>query len=138
MPAKDLIHDAVKNALIKDGWTITDDPYTIEYEGEYLFADLAAERQLAAERNGEKIIVEIKSFVGLSIIQDFKEMLGQYSLYLPVLAETASEYKLFVAVDSVTYFNNFQHPIIRLALSENNVPLIVVETDAEEIVEWIK
>jgi len=26
MPALDLYHDTVKNALIKDGWTITDDP----------------------------------------------------------------------------------------------------------------
>jgi XisH protein len=24
--AKDLFHEAVKKALIKDGWTITDDP----------------------------------------------------------------------------------------------------------------
>ena len=26
MPAKDIYHDTVKNALIKDGWTITHDP----------------------------------------------------------------------------------------------------------------
>ena len=25
MPAKDIYHETVKNALIKDGWTITDD-----------------------------------------------------------------------------------------------------------------
>ncbi len=46
MPAKDAIHDAVKNALIKDGWTITADPYVIDYAGLTLYADLAAERQL--------------------------------------------------------------------------------------------
>ena len=27
MPAHDTFHDAVKHGLIKDGWTITDDPY---------------------------------------------------------------------------------------------------------------
>ena len=26
MPVKDIYHDTVKNALIKDGWTITHDP----------------------------------------------------------------------------------------------------------------
>jgi hypothetical protein len=26
MPARDIYHDAVKNALIKEGWIITDDP----------------------------------------------------------------------------------------------------------------
>jgi hypothetical protein len=30
MPAKDVYHDAVRNALVKDGWTITADPYPIK------------------------------------------------------------------------------------------------------------
>ncbi|MCL4867605.1 MAG: hypothetical protein KJ063_01440 [Anaerolineae bacterium] len=29
MSAKDLIHEAVHNALLKDGWSITDDPLTL-------------------------------------------------------------------------------------------------------------
>ena len=28
MPAKDIYHDHVREALEKDGWTITDDPYS--------------------------------------------------------------------------------------------------------------
>ena len=44
MPAKDVYHDAVKNALIKDGWTITADPYKIKYKDAELFADLAVEK----------------------------------------------------------------------------------------------
>ena len=46
MPQKDRVHDAIKNALIKDGWLITDDPYTIQYEGTTVFADLAAKRHM--------------------------------------------------------------------------------------------
>jgi hypothetical protein len=30
MPAKDKFHEIVKAALIKDGWTITDDPLFIK------------------------------------------------------------------------------------------------------------
>jgi hypothetical protein len=41
MPAKDLYHEAVKNALIKDGWVILADPYKIKYKDAELFADLA-------------------------------------------------------------------------------------------------
>ena len=70
--AKDIIHDQVKNALIKDGWTITHDPFTMKYGDARLFADLAAERTLAAKRNGEQIIVEIKSFLGASLVPDRK------------------------------------------------------------------
>ena len=31
MPAKDIFHDTVKNALIKEGWIITDDPLYLDY-----------------------------------------------------------------------------------------------------------
>jgi hypothetical protein len=48
MPAKDIYHNAVKSALVKDGWTITADPYRIVYEDAELYADLAAERPIAA------------------------------------------------------------------------------------------
>jgi len=40
MPAKDRYHDAVKNALTKDGWDITADPYPIKDEEVKLAADL--------------------------------------------------------------------------------------------------
>ncbi|WP_442939370.1 element excision factor XisH family protein [Nostoc sp.] len=31
MPTRDSIHNIVKQAIIKDGWKITDDPYVISY-----------------------------------------------------------------------------------------------------------
>ena len=71
MPATDFIHDAVKQALIKDGWTITDDPFTITYEDATLYADLAAERALAAVRADRRIVVEIKTFLGPSLYYDW-------------------------------------------------------------------
>src|SRR5919198_955861 len=98
MPAEDTIHDAVKSALQKDGWTITDDPYTITFEGEHLYADLAAERPLAAERNGEKIVVEIKSFLGISLIKDLEAAVGQYQIYNSILEVTAPERLLYMAL----------------------------------------
>jgi hypothetical protein len=85
--AKDIIHDAVKKALVKDGWTITADPFTIKYEDATLFADLAAERVIAAEKAEQKIIIEIKSFAGPSAMQEFEGALGQYQTYLPYAAK---------------------------------------------------
>ncbi|WP_293020707.1 MULTISPECIES: element excision factor XisH family protein [unclassified Moorena] len=81
MPKLDIIHKAVKNALIKDGWIITDDPYIIEYRKTKLYADLGAERPIAVQRNEQKLVVEVKSFVGTSKLQDLKEALGQYDIY---------------------------------------------------------
>ena len=43
MAAKDLFHDAVKQALLKDQWVITADPLTFKIEGVRFEIDLAAE-----------------------------------------------------------------------------------------------
>ncbi len=59
--ARDLFHDAVKKALIKDGWQITNDPFFLKVGGVEFYVDIGAEKLIAAERNNEKIAVEIKS-----------------------------------------------------------------------------
>ena len=137
MPRLDIIHDAVKNALMKDGWKITDDPYIIQYRRTILYADLGAERPIAAERNGQKLVVEAKSFVGASKIQDLKEALGQYDIYRYLLEATAPERKLYVAVSAVAYKSFFNQDVIQLILTRHQLPLIVVDVEAEEITQWI-
>lgn len=137
MAAKDKIHNTVKQALIKDGWTITHDPFTIAYGDDTVFADLAAERPFTAERDGEKIIVEVKSFIGRSTIQDFKTALGQYMLYRPAILRLAPEYKLYVAISEVTYSSDLQRDIVQLAVQEYKLPFIVVNIAKEEITQWI-
>ena len=63
MSAKDVYHDVCILALEKDGWKITHDPLTLAYRKTEVFVDLAAERVVAAEREGERIAVEVKSFL---------------------------------------------------------------------------
>jgi hypothetical protein len=61
--AKDVFHQQVKKALIKDGWIITHDPFTIRIsEAIKLQIDLAAENAIAAERNIEKIMDKIERY----------------------------------------------------------------------------
>jgi hypothetical protein len=137
MPKLDIIHDAVKNALIKDGWTITDDPYVIQYRRITLYADLGAERPIAAQRNGQKLVVEVKSFLGASKIQDLKEALGQYDIYRYLLEETAPDRKLYVAVSTVANNTFLNQDAIQLILNRHHLPLIIVDLEAEEIKQWI-
>jgi Holliday junction resolvase-like predicted endonuclease len=61
--AKDLYHYIVREALEKDGWTIINDPYVLKVGGLKMEIDLAAEKVIAATKENEKIIVEIKSFI---------------------------------------------------------------------------
>jgi XisH protein len=137
MPKLDFIHDAVKNALIKDGWVITDDPYIIQYEKTTLYADLGAERPIAAERNGQKLVVEVKSFVGTSKIRDLKEALGQYDIYRYLLEEVAPDRKLYVAISTSAYKNFFSQNMIQLIISKHQLPLVVIDTETEEVKQWI-
>lgn len=73
MPARDLFHDAVREGLEKEGWTITADPYVIRIEGVTYDIDLGANKVLAANKGTEKIAVEIKTFIGPSFVNKFHE-----------------------------------------------------------------
>jgi hypothetical protein len=98
MPARNVHHDAVVEALISDGWTITHDPLTITYGGKDLFVDLGAERAaLAAEKEGRRIAVEIQSFFNPSPVRDLQEAVGQYQVYRAVLSETQPDRQIYLA-----------------------------------------
>ncbi len=55
--AKDKFHQAVKNALIKEEWAITDDPLFLQFGGVDLFVDLGAEKMIAAQKENYQIAV---------------------------------------------------------------------------------
>ncbi len=138
MSAKDRIHDAVKNSLIKDGWTITHDPYKIKYGDDQVYVDLAAERTIAAERSGSRILVEVKSFTGSSTLHDLKIAVGQFIMYRSVLDELGVEDKLYIAVSDDVYANDFNRDMVKLVINRNEIPLLVVALDSEEVIEWTR
>jgi predicted RecB family endonuclease len=78
--AKDRFHTVVRTALEKGGWQITADPYEINIDDVDFEIDLAAEKLLAAERENQKIAVEVKSFISPSNVSDFHMALGQFQL----------------------------------------------------------
>lgn len=137
MAAKDIIHGAVCEALKNDGWRITHEPYSIEYETIKLSVDLAAEPIIAAERDGQKIAIEIKSFIGRSPVQDFKLALGQYNLYVAYLEILAPERTLYLAVSQRVYQEFFQQAAIQIAIQRYQVKMLVVDIAQQEVVQWI-
>lgn len=137
MSARDRIHRTVRRALIKDGWTITHDPFPLELEGEFLETDLAAEQSVAAERSEELIAVEVKSFIRDSLISDFEAAVGQYLVYRLILSKREPERKLYLGVSDLAYETLIRSAIVRLVIEEFSIPLIIVDQFAEEIVRWI-
>lgn len=136
MSARDLFHEVVKNALKKEEWVITHDPLEIQFEEVKLKIDLGAERLIAAEKAGEKIAVEVKSFASNSAVSDFHTALGQFLNYQIALEENEPERLLYLAVPVDTYETFFQTRLAKIAVQRHQVKLIVYDPIMEVIVQW--
>ncbi len=136
--ARDLVHQAVKKALVKDDWLITDDPYTISFGGVNMAVDLGAEKLIAATKDNQKIAVEIKSFLEKSsAISEFHTALGQFINYRAVIKRKEPERVLFLAVPDFTYDTFFSLEFPQLMIRENQLKLIIFEPNKEIIISWI-
>ncbi|NJR48414.1 MAG: fatty-acid oxidation protein subunit alpha [Leptolyngbyaceae cyanobacterium CSU_1_3] len=137
MVARDRFHQVVKTALMKDGWIVTHDPLQIKVGGVDMEIDLGAERLLAAEREGKKIAVEVKSFLtSASAISEFHTALGQFINYRGALRREEPDRVLYLAVPDLTYNSFFQLDFPASMLKENEVKLIVYDIELEKIVQW--
>lgn len=137
MPRKDLIHDAVKNALVKDGWTITNDPFRIVYGDTDVYADLRITKTEADTTLQRALVIEIKGFTQTSPIHDLEVALGQYELYRIYLKHVAPNEKLYLAISAVTYEVQFARPAFAVIVEDKRLPLLIVHIEREEIVRWI-
>lgn len=138
MSRRDQFHYAVRCALEKEGWFITHDPFTIQIATAVkIKIDLGAESTIAAQREREKIAVEIKSFTTDSDISEFHVALGQYLNYWQALEENEPDRILYLAVPIETHQDFFQLPFIQKALSRYQINQIVYDPNKEEIEAWI-
>lgn len=137
MPAADSIHDPVVTALQKDGWTVTDDPLTIEYGELYLFVDLGAERAVAAKKGTEQIAVEVKSFPSKSRVTDLQQAVGQFVVYRAFLRRVEPKRVLYLAVSSEIYAEVFKAGAGDLIRTDVGLRLVVVDVKNEEVVRWL-
>lgn len=137
MPARDRYHDIFKNALLKDGWTITHDPLRLKWGVKDMYVDLGAEQVVTAQKAERKIAVEIKSFVGASEINDLQNAVGQYFVYRSVMARTEPDRILYVAIDNEVFGDIFEEPLGSLMLEDYQIPLVVFDVEREVILQWI-
>jgi hypothetical protein len=137
MPAKDIYHNTVKQALQKDGWQITHDPFPLQIGKKRLSADLGAERLISAEKGTQKIVVEVKSFVGQSDVKDLQQALGQYVLYRQILNEMGSDRTLYLAVSQATFNSVFTIELGQVLLKNQIIKLIVFNSEREAIAQWL-
>jgi hypothetical protein len=138
MSARDTFHELVKTALQNEGWTITHDPYHIDLGFVDFYIDLGAERLLAATKDDEKIAVEIKTFLATSTISEFHTAIGQFINYRIALEDDDPERQLYLAVPLDIYKRFFKYSFIQTVIRRNQIPLIVYDTQKQEIAQWIR
>jgi XisH protein len=138
--AKDLFHIALKNALKKDGWTVTHDPFPLTSKSENMDyeIDLGAERILAAERGTEQIAVEIKSFLKPSLVNEFHSILGQYLVYNEGLKQLNENRVLYLALPAFADVRMSDYPFIQHLVTHFQVKIIVFDEINQIITQWKK
>lgn len=138
MPQKDSYHDSVRNALEKDGWLVTHDPFTIRLEDVKFYVDLAAEKTIEANGETRKVAIEIKVFGGLSFLNEFEKAVGQYLIYKQFLDDLFPERILFLAISQDVFEESFSLPSINAVVSKQKIKLLVFNSELEEITKWIE
>ena len=136
MAAPDTYHDAVVTALVKDGWTITDDSLFIKSRGIDLLIELGAENIVGAEKDGKKIAIEIKSLVGTSAIAEFHTTVGQFENYRLALEDEDPDRMLYVAIPITTFESFFTIPFVQHAVRKYDMALLVFDPEGQEIKKW--
>ncbi len=136
--AKDLIHEAVKEALQADGWTITDDPLIVPIEETFVKMDLGAERVIAAQKGSEKIAVEIKTLQNPSIVYSFYEAFGQYMFYRDALTDQGIDREMYLGVSELAFKRLTKLSFISKRIQQYHIKILVVDLEAKKIVQWEK
>jgi hypothetical protein len=132
-----MYHLAVRRALEKEGWLVTDDPLYFDFEDFHIMLDLGAERVVACERAGQKIAVEIKSFIQASRIHEYHRALGQYRTYQAALELRDADRKMYLAAPDGLYHTFFQNELIQYTIKRNEVALLLYDSENEVITQWL-
>lgn len=137
MSAKNVCHDVVVHALIADGWTITDDPLTLSYGGKDVYVDLGAEKTtIGAEKAGQRIVVEIQSFLSLSPVRDLEQAVGQFEIYRAILEKTDPDRALFLAIPRRVYEGLILEPFGQLVADRVKLRFLVFSEEEEKVIQW--
>jgi len=92
---------------------------------------------LVTEKQGQKIAVEVKSFIGPSAVTELEKAVGQYAVYRSWLSRTQAERLLYLAVDENAFNDIFEDIAGRVLIEDYAINMIVVDITTEEVVKWI-
>jgi len=110
---------------------------TVKLTKRKVFIDLGAEKLLIAEKEHQKIAVEVKSFVSLSPLKDFYNALGQYQLYTLALKHRFPDRVLYLAMPDESYALLRSDDLLAEFLDELNLNYLIFNSTQTVIKQWI-
>ena len=116
---------------------VGNDPLVIQYGSINLYIDLGAEKLIAAEKEGVRIAVEVKSFLGASVVSEFHTALGQFLNYRFALQEKQPERILFLAVPIDIYTTFFSLAFTQGIVVQYDLKLLIYQPETQEVLQWI-
>jgi hypothetical protein len=131
MPAKDKFHDVVLLALQKDGWAIDEEQVELVLDRRILWIDLRA------VKDDISILVEIKSFLSPSPVEDLAQAIGKYALYSVILKAKKSDEALYLAVPNTAYIGILNERLGKLVIKNLRIKYLVFDVEQEIVIEWI-
>ena len=137
MSAQDKFLDAVLNALVKDGWTITATEVRLPFDSNNSYVDFLAEQTVTAEREGREIAVEVKTFAGKSVMSELEKALGQFLIYRTGLSFAKMEHELYLAAP-VEMQDFFKRPAATQLRKGIGIKILIYHPQREEIIEWLE
>jgi XisH protein len=132
MPAKDRHHDSVVRALVKEGWSITHEQFTIVLPGRFLWIDLRAVKT----PENVAMLIEVKGLEGISPVEALASAVGKYALYRAALKLAHISDPLYMAVPAKAFEGILSESIGQYLMESLDIRLIVFDPEQREIIQW--
>ncbi len=114
------------------------DPLSLKVGRIPVFIDIGAEKIIGAEKDGQKIAVEIKTFGQLSFITALYEAIGKYIVYKEVLKIKNVNRVLYLAIPTDIWKEFGEEPIVKNIFEDYKFNFLLYEPTKETISSWIE
>ncbi len=129
MPRYDTCHDAVADALRREGWQV-------ENEAPRRFKRRIVNFDLRASREGHRTFIEVKCFPGRAIPDEQYVAVGQYLVYRTFLRLVQISDPVYLAIPS-TIYEKFDEVMLE-TLYEHRIKLLIFDPTDRRRLQWIE
>ena len=139
MPNIDRHHPIVRRALIKAGWMIVREQFSIavgtpQEITRRLYIDLQVQSP-----SGRIVLIEVKG-LEQSPVHELMELIGQYLVYRAALNALGDMTHLYVAIPASAYHTIVEHSLGQQVIGNMltaPIPFVIYDPLKEEIIRWI-